>query len=76
MRKHFVSFDQQEAYNHFCEVIDIEDLTPVEAYPQTDANGDQYFHAEFWSDRELSDEEVREINAQVGVIAEVCNVEK
>lgn len=71
--KHFVSFDQQSAYDHFCEVIDIEDLTPVEAYPQTDANGDPYFHAEFWSQHELSDEEVHEINQSVGVIAEVCN---
>lgn len=72
--KHFVSFDQQSAYVHFCEVIGIEDLTPVEAYPQT--NGNPYFHAEFSSQRELTDEEVHEINRFAGVIAENCNVEK
>lgn len=73
--KHFVSFDQQSAYVHFCETTDLP-LTPVEAYPQTDANGAPYFHAEFWSQHELTSEEVHEINQSVGVIAENCNVEK
>lgn len=76
--KHFVSFKSQEAFVQFMEDPEFRGVLEdaVEAFPEVDANGDPYFHAEFHTDEPLSDEEIRNLNRSPHVLVAVCNEER